>query len=498
MMKIGNLTVEQYVTAIRSIKYDEVPDENDQPKFSFYESFAYAKALRGKRGSTWNQFCAILVMFQYLYYDVLNNPNLYQTALTMPSITGIAAKTSGENFTFGDNRVFRKVTNPIDHYKPILEAYTKRDCVADVLCRLYLFVDKDDVRNENNQSKFKQLAMEGFGVNVDDKLIKNQCQRMYEAGVKQIVITGAPGTGKTYTVEKFAQDKIWKEHHGPNSTPTEEDKDEAQKLYEKHIRKVQFHSSYDYSDFVEGLRPVMSGENMVFVRMDGQFKEFCREIIKDGDDSPYFFIIDEINRADLSRVFGELMYCLDEDNREKGVPTQYSNLPTYEIDGDKPKPMENDAFATGFYIPKNLCILATMNDIDRSVEAFDFALRRRFKWIEADAILEADPALHSMLDGKITSSAVDELVKKIKVMNEVIAPSAPLNSDANVSLGKKLGLSPAYHIGHAYFKTYGGTLESLQTIWYTQIEPILKEYCRGKNPKDTNDFINACNAALLQ
>lgn len=178
---------------------------------------------------------------------------------------------------------------------------------------------------------FREMARRGFDVDLSfvPGPLWSKCERLHDAGAKQIVFTGAPGTGKTYTAYQFAKHTVEGYFGNSNHLNT-------------HIEIVQFHSSYDDSDFVEGLRPVETGENneVTFRRLDGQFKAFCRKILKDIDcNAPYFFIIDEINRADLSRVFGELMFCLDESKRpvslldtaEKKVTTQYSNLPTYEV-----------------------------------------------------------------------------------------------------------------------------------------------------------------------
>ena len=178
---------------------------------------------------------------------------------------------------------------------------------------------------------------------------------------KQVIFTGAPGTGKTFSVREYVKDKDYK--------------------------FVQFHPSYDYSDFVEGLRPVVidGQEDPTFVRMDGIFKEFCRHIVEENhNEKNYYFIVDEINRADLAKVFGELMFGLEESYRgEKNrIQTQYKNLVTYKINNaGKAEPIEKDVFKDGFYIPENLYFIGTMNDIDRSVDSMDFALRRRFSLI---------------------------------------------------------------------------------------------------------------------
>lgn len=318
-----------------------------------------------------------------------------------------------------------------------------------------------------------------------------------ESNHKQLVLTGAPGTGKTYGASKFVDDYI----------------DPGLGLREF----VQFHPSYDYSDFVEGLRPVIledSTENKpTFVKLDGIFKEFCRNVVmrnyeqmvdshpdeeddffelypkhEDEIQTKHFFIIDEINRADLSKVFGELMFGLEESYR--GISflfsTQYGNLETYKInDNGKAEKMDFDCFKNGFFIPHNVNIIGTMNDIDRSVEAFDFALRRRFEWIEIKANNVVRKSLESMGYQKKQSKKLAEAIVR---MNNVISLE-----------GRQFGLSEAYHIGHAYFSdvdfaNYG---QSLAEVFENNISPIIKEYTRGRNQNDVLVFIENCKNALL-
>lgn len=323
---------------------------------------------------------------------------------------------------------------------------------------------------------------------------KDTLNKLIDNGVKQIILTGAPGTGKTYTAKKFAEEQIEgvyinREKISDISKLDEEQKKELNKLKKKCKKFVQFHSSYDYTDFVEGLRPAMiqkGGEKEpAFVKLDGTFKKFCRKAAED-EDNKYFFIIDEINRVDLSRVFGELMYGLEESYRGKEhyFSTQYQNLPTYEIDEKTGVAVElkNDVFKEGFYIPENVYIIGTMNDIDRSVETFDFALRRRFYWYEVQVEDEIDEAFKEMFgEGKYT-----DIINNIKEMNNYIAGDG----------GKKFGLNKSYQIGHAYFKDYDGTDEKVEDIFKYRIEPLLREYCRGRDAKDTKKFIDECRKKL--
>lgn len=331
------------------------------------------------------------------------------------------------------------------------------------------------------------------------------------ANNKQVIFTGAPGTGKTCSVRKYVKNKCAILDEDGNK---QKDKDGKLIVDEKQYKFVQFHPSYDYSDFVEGLRPVVlkDKEEPTFVRMDGVFKEFCRHIVEEnskGNSKDYYFIVDEINRADLAKVFGELMFGLEESYRGEGnlIQTQYKNLVTYRIihkddvdntnikneDIGKAVPIENDVFNDGFYIPENLYFIGTMNDIDRSVESMDFALRRRFQWIDVKANDIMKSSLHSILD-KDNTDKNSEIYKKIDALADKIVA---MNKE-NISKNNKFGLSDAYHIGPAYFKKLDiNDATSLKNVFDTNITSILREYTRGRKSEDVNIWIGKCREALL-
>ena len=167
------------------------------------------------------------------------------------------------------------------------------------------------------------------------------------------------------------------------------------------------------------------------------------------DRKPFVFIIDEINRGEASKIFGELFYAIDPGYRgKKGhlVQTQYQNLVP-----------ETDVFAKGFYVPENVYILATMNDIDRSVESMDFAMRRRFTWKE---VTPADT--EEMLD---TLPCADDAKATMLRLNKAIADTD--------------GLGAAYMIGPSYFLKLKDNGADFNKLWKMNIEPLLKEYLRG-------------------
>ncbi len=272
----------------------------------------------------------------------------------------------------------------------------------------------------------------------------------------QIVLTGAPGTGKTHLACQVAAKVI-----GCNDV----DKLESYHQY----RFVQFHPSYDYSDFVEGLKPDDKNGDITFKRRDGAFKEFCERARRDpGKD--FVFVIDEINRADLSRVFGELFFAIEPGYRGKAaVSTQYGYL-------------NDDA---RFSVPEKVYIIGTMNDIDRSVESIDFALRRRFAWVEIKATPDRFMAVLDDVKsaGKLTDGEFDTAKNKYTTLNEKIRSTA--------------GLGESFQIGPAYFRkltitTYAPE-ERFAKLWTNHLEPLLREYVRGM--PDATDVLKGLKEA---
>ena len=309
--------------------------------------------------------------------------------------------------------------------------------------------------------------------------MKEEIKQLVESNL-QVILTGAPGTGKTYTARQVAERLVCE---GLN---TDAEKNTVKK---ERIQQVQFHPGYDYSDFVIGMKPILVSENgkevfkdeqgrlyttknnkrgeertdftgRVFVSYDwkdGIFKEFVNKAKNKYDESQnkkFVFIIDEINRADLSRVFGELFSLFEEDYR---YPTNGKGiiLPNGEE----------------FVIPKNLYIIGTMNDIDRSVESMDFALRRRFAWYEVSAD-KSERIIEDKIDDAETKR---KLLNAMRQINEMIA-------DPNTRLGKE------YQLGGAIFAKYvkyQAEDNSFNSLWNNHIAVILNEYLRGQRDKES-------------
>lgn len=469
---------------------------------------------------------------------------------------------------------------------------------------------EDWTANGSNQVPSPQRIDINSNINIIENIKKIFNMQKYTDLLKSnhnLILTGAPGTGKTYLAKQIAQQMIFGEIID-DMNPNEE------KQFDEQCNFVQFHPSYDYTDFVEGLRPVKSvkddNKNIGFERKDGVFKAFCKNALikqtanasvtdklndnptvwkvslaKTGDNAirkycmdhgcirigwddygdiedfsdyngftnggknvlnafqnqmkqgdiiascwseneidaigvvtgdyeyndalsdykrvrkvdwlvkgikeyivainnnkkftpstvymsnisvedalkivtkhstqtinnvnrHFVFIIDEINRGEISKIFGELFFSVDHGYRgEKGrVQTQYQNIVE-----------DGDIFKKGFFVPENVYIIGTMNDIDRSVESMDFAFRRRFAFKE----IKADDRIE-MLDELLQK---DKAIKRMKNLNKAIEGIE--------------GLSTAYHIGPAYFlklKNYNG---NFQQLWENHLDGLLREYLRG-------------------
>ena len=306
--------------------------------------------------------------------------------------------------------------------------------------------------------------------------------------LKNIIYYGAPGTSKTKFV-KYCLDIL-----DPNRTRTE---------------WVQFHSGFEYEDFIDGIKPIgIQNGNLNLALTNGIFKEFCLKAAQNTDEN-FFFIVDEINRADIAAVFGETLSLLEENYRGKSSAIKIKNSALMEdiIVSDASKKslcIDYGNLQTKFYIPANIYFIGMMNDVDKSIDCFDLALRRRFAWVlmecDYEVVENATDKAYKTKCESLNNYITNELkylveyedetrvkIRSIQSYNNAENRDDDYNklfSDASDKEKDKkryektsgLNLGRAYEIGHSYFLKKETTDE--KEIWARHIEPILREYIR--------------------
>ena len=239
---------------------------------------------------------------------------------------------------------------------------------------------------------------------------------------KNIILQGAPGVGKTFVAKKLAYSLIGEKN--PNR-----------------IESIQFHQSYSYEDFIEGYKPKENG----FDLEKGVFYNFCKKAENDPEND-YYLIIDEINRGNLSKIFGEILMLIEEDKRGEQLTLAYSK--------------------NKFSIPKNLYIIGMMNTADRSLALMDYALRRRFSFVDVLPAFENDN--FKEYQKNINNPSFDKVINKIKELNNEIRN--------DISLGD------GFMIGHSYFCNLIENYEdNLRSVLKFDILPMIREYWFDNN-----------------
>jgi len=248
---------------------------------------------------------------------------------------------------------------------------------------------------------------------------------------KNIILQGPPGTGKTFLAKRLA----WLMMGVKDSS---------------RIEMVQFHPSYSYEDFIRGYRPTDNH----FELKDGIFIEMCNKAKSDPSNS-YFMIIDEINRGNLSKIFGELMMLIEKDKRGKPFTVSL--------------PYQKSTFEPDFYIPENLYLIGTMNTADRSLAMVDYALRRRFIFVDMKPNFGDKFQEHLSKEG-VDTRLIDIIIERLNNLNKQIS--------------EEIGLGDDFQIGHSYFcHPKNGDEEWFKNIIRYEIIPLLREYWFDKKNK---------------
>lgn len=239
---------------------------------------------------------------------------------------------------------------------------------------------------------------------------------------QNIILQGPPGVGKTFISKKLAYSLMGE-------------------INEDRIEFIQFHQSYSYEDFIQGYRPTKDG----FELKDGVFYEFCKKAQEDPENSYYFFI-DEINRGNISKIFGELLMLIEADKRGS---TNAINL-TYSDEK--------------FYVPENVYIIGMMNTADRSLAILDYALRRRFVFYDVNPLFDQEDLLKpKLMENGASDNLASQILQKLSNLNDKIA------NDEDLGEGFK--------IGHSYFlDSQNLDLKTYQSIINYEIAPLLREY----------------------
>lgn len=302
------------------------------------------------------------------------------------------------------NKTLTDITQYTDYVKQLNDLFGEEEGVDNLIL------------NEENEVAYDSYTADDFlkDVYMSEERYKTLTNLLFTK--KNIILQGAPGVGKTFAAKRLAYSIMG-------------EKDASR------VKMVQFHQSYSYEDFIMGFRPTQTG----FELKTGVFYEFCRRAT--DDDRPYFFIIDEINRGNLSKIFGELFMLIENDKRGVELQLLYAD--------------------EQFSIPSNVYIIGMMNTADRSLAMLDYALRRRFAFF--DILPAFDSTGFRAYRKNVNNQKFDKLISVVQQLNERIAEDE--------SLGE------GFCIGHSYFCTNVTVNDDwIKSVVEYELIPLLKEY----------------------
>lgn len=321
--------------------------------------------------------------------ESLGTPIDYSTLKSMPELKNMEffVNSNGSLFKLTDDE-FNIIMESIREENPITSTTTVKDYTkADFLNEVYI---SDD----------------------DFETLKSLILRK-----KNVILQGAPGVGKTFAAQRLAYAILGKQN-------------------DSCLEQIQFHQNYSYEDFMMGFKPNDSGG---FDMKNGIFYRFCKRAAADPD-KPYFFIIDEINRGNLSKIFGELLMLIESDYRDKPIRLSYRD--------------------EKFSVPSNILIIGMMNTADRSLAMIDYALRRRFSFFEMKPGFDSE-GFKKYLDD-INDEQLNKVISAVQELNKTIAEDSSLGN--------------GFCIGHSYFCNLDSGNLQLGNIVEYDIIPMLREY----------------------
>ena len=327
--------------------------------------------------------------------------------------------------------------------------------------------------NQGNEPRQGDGAQQGSNPLVSDLVSLLKCH-------KNLLLTGVSGTGKTYLAQQVARALVGN--------------------VSKHVQieQIAFHPSYDYADFVEGLRPSGAG----FVLEPGSFKSFCWRALEQPD-LPFVFIIDDFNQGDVRTILGEVVMLLDPDYRgvEHRIKTQYHSVlvRSYQaaLAARDQVALASIKFADGFFVPHNVFIIATMNEFEGRAEPFDSAVWRRFVCYELkpqdrlSMLKEANLVLCAQVKGaqdKLTAAHFyDQAAARCTRLNQAICAEPSLGHDYQV--GPAFLLKALNYINLAEEISEESVSDALNQVWDQSLAPLLCSYLRGKSSSDLTKIL---------